>query len=591
MLILSLGVYYPLKSQPLCNSYFLNIFLFSDSVDESSEPPPPPAVARCLECDDYLCKKCLRVHRSVRALKGHPVSMLSELRSGNVTLTCGMPEIKMCRKHGEERLMFYCETCEVPICRQCAVIAHRHPEHQQKEIEGASAEQIDDIKELKKDCKKVAQWVDTAIEQNQNVQQDLEKAISNAKDELESYTMRLKEIFLERLEKNRSETSEELVQLGQMKLDLIKETEEELFSMRSQLATAREISSHVTKTGSQYEMASVYSVLSKTMRQLRELEAPATNRGLGRIKFKGNDQCVAETVKVGSILGRNPGDGCWVLENIIGEEGEHRLSFAVDVAMTPDEDIAVTDLDVNMIKVFTMQGELKYSFSTATESDEETSQSPWCVRIGQNGSYYVTFYKYPSGSPYVKIFNKKGSFQRQFHGVSPDDKLSSSDCSDLRGLAIDGKGHILVGNITKNYISRHRADGLHVSSINVSIQPWFLAVTSNDYFVVSAYNQQNEVLLIDSSGRSLQSIALPEGVMSWNSAGVVCGSSWDDDGEDEIFVSSRSDGHCVFCFSSKGTYLGRVAENLKGVFGLTLTADEERIVIADYHSVKVFRMV
>ena len=520
--------------------------------------------------------------------------MLSDIRSGKVEFRCGMPEVKMCRKHPEERLMFYCETCGIPICRQCAVIAHRHPEHQQKEIETAAVEQTVTIQQLGKDCDEVASEVDAAIQQNKQVQKDLEKAASDAKVDLESYKERMRELFLERLEKNYSEASEELVQVERMKLDLIKETEDELFSMRSRLATARQIASQVTKSGSKFEVATVHSVLSKTMRELRELKAPPTNRGLGKIKFKVNETCVPETVKIGSILGRSPGEGCWVLENIIGEEGdgESRLSFAVDVAMTSVGEIAVSDLDANRVKVFSLQGELKRSFSTKVAGDaSKKAPSPWCIRINQYGYFYITFYKYPNGSPFVAIFSKTGEFQKQFHAVSPDGKASNLDGSDLRGLAIDSNGHALVGNITNRYISRHRAGGLHVSSIKVNIQPWFLSVTSNDHIVISAYNQQNEVLVVDDMGALLQSIGLPEGVMSWNSAGVVCGSSWDDDGEDEIFISSRSDGHCVFCFSSSGEYLGLVAENLKGVFGLALTADEERIIIADYHSVKVFRMV
>ena len=35
-----------------------------------------------------------------------------------------------CPKHKGEVLRFYCETCQVLICRDCTVVDHRHPEHQ-----------------------------------------------------------------------------------------------------------------------------------------------------------------------------------------------------------------------------------------------------------------------------------------------------------------------------------------------------------------------------------------------------------------------------------------------------------------------------
>ena len=66
------------------------------------------AVARCFECDDFLCENCLRSHKTMRLMKSHHTFSLAELRSGKAD---PVAKAEYCNKHKGQELWIYCETC------------------------------------------------------------------------------------------------------------------------------------------------------------------------------------------------------------------------------------------------------------------------------------------------------------------------------------------------------------------------------------------------------------------------------------------------------------------------------------------------
>ncbi|XP_072047213.1 E3 ubiquitin-protein ligase TRIM56-like [Amphiura filiformis] len=105
------------------------------------------AFGRCVECNDFLCKKCVDIHKSLRILKHHHVLTLEELRTGKLIMH-NLPEQEMCPKHKGEVLRFYCETCDEPMCRDCTVVDHPRPDHTQIDLKSAAEERHDKILEL-----------------------------------------------------------------------------------------------------------------------------------------------------------------------------------------------------------------------------------------------------------------------------------------------------------------------------------------------------------------------------------------------------------------------------------------------------------
>ncbi|XP_028392236.1 E3 ubiquitin-protein ligase TRIM33-like [Dendronephthya gigantea] len=85
-----------------------------------------PAASRCISCEKYLCHKCLDVHNNWPDFEDHVLLTLEELsKPENRAKAKAKPR---CEKH-DKVLKFYCETCEVLVCRYCMDLNHTRPEH------------------------------------------------------------------------------------------------------------------------------------------------------------------------------------------------------------------------------------------------------------------------------------------------------------------------------------------------------------------------------------------------------------------------------------------------------------------------------
>ncbi|XP_072049539.1 E3 ubiquitin-protein ligase TRIM56-like [Amphiura filiformis] len=169
----------------------------------------PTAVARCTECDDYLCKRCVTMHKILRVLKNHPIVTLDELREGKFPEATAI-EQKMCVKHKGEALLFYCETCDVPICRQCVVITHRHPEHKQAELEQVVKEKKEQLQQMQESCGKNDEEISKALQEIRKIRRDFDLAVSEARIQIKDTVNKLKSSYLKRLDEARKATEEEL---------------------------------------------------------------------------------------------------------------------------------------------------------------------------------------------------------------------------------------------------------------------------------------------------------------------------------------------------------------------------------------------
>ncbi|XP_054462228.1 E3 ubiquitin-protein ligase TRIM71 [Anoplopoma fimbria] len=108
-----------------------------------------PATSHCLDCQEYLCDNCVRAHQRVRLTKDHFIERLGEnlhLGRVNVNSNPGQPgvsvslaqslqnnfallslfqdQMSFCQHHDNEIFLFFCESCSVPICRECSVGRH-----------------------------------------------------------------------------------------------------------------------------------------------------------------------------------------------------------------------------------------------------------------------------------------------------------------------------------------------------------------------------------------------------------------------------------------------------------------------------------
>ena len=86
-----------------------------------------PVVSYCPDCNVFLCNHCNDNHKRYRRFHPHCIIPLTEMRSKKDTVAKNV-ELPICKEHNE-KLQYYCETCEQLVCLYCTVkdhIGHNH---------------------------------------------------------------------------------------------------------------------------------------------------------------------------------------------------------------------------------------------------------------------------------------------------------------------------------------------------------------------------------------------------------------------------------------------------------------------------------
>ncbi|KAK3727966.1 hypothetical protein QZH41_015919 [Actinostola sp. cb2023] len=88
------------------------------------------AVGRCNDCSEFMCSFCIAAHQRMQTLKRHTVVSLEMVKRAE---PCNLAKQLCCQTHEQEPLKLYCESCHVPICRDCTIFDHQN--HKYKKIE------------------------------------------------------------------------------------------------------------------------------------------------------------------------------------------------------------------------------------------------------------------------------------------------------------------------------------------------------------------------------------------------------------------------------------------------------------------------
>ena len=263
--------------------------------------------------------------------------------------------------------------------------------------------------------------------------------------------------------------------------------------------------------------------------------------------------------------------GCWDVQKRFGQdEGPGKLKFAMGVALTPNQNIAVADHRAARVLVYDIQGKHKMSLNTQQGLQSGQRSHPWQVIVSSKGTFYIS-----DRSSSIAVFSADGKYQHRFTAVSPEGKSSDTEDTKLYGLTLDNNRHILVGGWEHKYISKHTEQGVHVGSIKVNIIPEFLAVTPNGTIIISSSNDHT-AQIINQLGQVLHTLNHPAGVTDWNPRGVHCC-------KDIIFIANcaiASSGGGIHCYSMSADYLGCITTGMHRPMGLVITEDGNKMVVA-----------
>ena len=538
----------------------------------SCDPSDSKAIGRCVECDDFLCKKCIDNHKSMRVLRQHHVLTLDELRAGKLTMH-NLPEQEICPKHTGEVLRFYCETCDEPMCRDCTVLDHPRPDHKQIDLKSAAGERNDKLQELFNTANPVPKSIETAIEEDKKTLKDLEanaeKAIRLYKTTVKkaevAYTQRVRELVAKRRKE-------------------IEAHQESLQYQNARLRTALEMTKQVTQNGSEHDVATMYSSLSDTMQQLCKLKPKGIRKTMGKVEFSPNKDLSSGVSSPGVLNTYEQ----WTLDKTFGT-GQFSQGRGIIVDTNSDVMVA-TYSSGHYIKVFGEDGTYKRQIDTVNMGEYNTEYDmayedaeypygypyPWGMALSQGGDCYIT-----DQNPYVKIvYANNGAYKNRFGAQNTNGSWSYNDGSQLHGLAVDSKDRLYVGCTNYNYISIHDQNGTRVSGFNVKLSPYFIVVTPEDHVIVSDYCNSPGVHVYDANGTQLHTFAAPPEGKFYPTGLCVA--------DDEIFVASYQGVPAVYRYSRTGDYIGVVTKDVANPWGIAIKDGGEELLVCEDSNIKIF---
>ena len=153
------------------------------------------AVALCCHCCHFLCTSCKEDHQWWRETVNHELVDVGNKKSfvdDNVIVH--VPHKPMyCSQHTDEKLKFYCHTCQILVCRDCIVIGHK--DHQLDDYVKVSDSSKEELKQCLANCNKVIDTANDALANGNNMLQLIEKHEGEVNKEIEEVFDKLQAIL------------------------------------------------------------------------------------------------------------------------------------------------------------------------------------------------------------------------------------------------------------------------------------------------------------------------------------------------------------------------------------------------------------
>ncbi|XP_035674560.1 E3 ubiquitin-protein ligase TRIM71-like [Branchiostoma floridae] len=539
-------------------------------------PEKTPAASHCVQCSDFLCQECSKIHHRTKYTKAHRVLSLKDFKflRHEENYQQRARQMVACPKHDGEYLKFFCDSCQTPVCLLGLFDEHKdHKYSQMKDIVSKTKMVIDTFLRSTNDQIR-------AFETAMSVVAEVEKDKKKQREDAEREIMERVELFTKSILDYKDGLLSDLdMMFTQERVELSTEREKLEFQV-AKLKSSCEFTEKLLKYGTQTEVVDYQEHVTNRLNQLSCLVPRQTVGDIDairatKLKFITEDADVQYIVqKLGYIENQAPdilnlstdgrksslgdildtSDSLKVSGLADGEEDEGvdpgvsgrarlMLEFGgkgdddghfmapAGVQVTKDGDFVVADSDSRRLQVFDSSGKFKYKI--------KTSMYPRNVAITQDNIFIVSGNLHGEGK--VQMLTPTGSFLGEFG--------TAGQFEYAYGLVVDKNGRIVVTDVHKHRVSIHLPDGRLIHQFGV--------FGNEDHHFNKPYN-----------------VAI--------------------NAKNNILVSDKHN-QCVKMFDSRGTFIKKVGRdgtkdnNLVFPYGLCVDATDD-IIVADStpHPVKLF---
>ncbi|KAF4103534.1 E3 ubiquitin-protein ligase TRIM71 [Onychostoma macrolepis] len=427
-----------------------------------------PATSHCLDCQEYLCDNCVRAHQRVRLTKDHFIEGLMEsLHLANRTNNSNTPinisqsfhnsfsmlnvfqeRMDFCQQHDNAVLRFFCDSCAVPICRECSL--GRHAGHSFTYLQEALQDSRALTIQLLADAQQGRQAVQLSIEKAQAIAEQVELKAKVVQSEVKTITLRHKKA----LEERECELLWKVEKIRQVKAKSLYLQVEKLHQNLTKLDSTIATVTQVLEEGRSIDVLLAREHMLNQLQELKSLRCILQPQEDDRIMFTPPDQALLIAIKSMGLISSGAfataskahGEGLkralqgkLASFTVVGydHDGEPRLSGGDSVSvvlMSPDGNLSSAEVSDHQDGTYTV--------SYLPKSEGEHLLSVLICNQHIEGSPFKVMVK--SGRSYGSVGLPIVSFGGEGDG---DGQL----CRPW-GICVDKEGYVVVADRSNNRV-------------------------------------------------------------------------------------------------------------------------------------------
>ena len=593
-----------------------------------------PSVVFCMDCNTFLCERCLDAHEMMSAYDNHTVKTLEDIHTLSARDLHISPSatVSTCTRHKDKVLEYCCEQCDELMCQVCAV--DRKSSH-------------------------VPVFLDDSTSHRQVVQIALQAAISYQKrcevigtnlqtqsrrlnEETESTLCDIDKTFQEifrAVERRKEEVRREFIAAANQKKSAI---DSKLATTKREKDMARTVQSSLQfllSSGSQHDVIACRDLVRMQQSILTtkwhkedmndrvcgvvtfdpSLQ-PALLKAIDEFGFVQDGACPAnctvdpkpETVhwnvsdplkitlntfdsknircKQGGdnveafLRPKSPIPGPAIKARVVDDEnGQYIISFSITYSGKCDLSILVNGSDVkdspfdadflasNLPKL--KKNVVGLGTKKGSLDVPQPSCGPWGVAVAPSGTIFVADYSYHQ----IHVFDSHKKHVRTFGQPGSGNRQLQKPT----GLAVDAKGLLYVANYLSNHpIDVFREDGTAVRQIGAGqlSSPWNVTIHNDQVYIVDLGYHRISIFTLE--GQFIRAI----GSQGTNPGQLETPTAVAFSPDGDMYVTDY--GNCVQVFTPEGVYKrGFGKKQLSSPLDILVTADN--VLVADQSNKRI----
>ncbi|KAI8498563.1 hypothetical protein Bbelb_237650 [Branchiostoma belcheri] len=316
------------------------------------------ATCGCVVCEEFFCDECARAHRRAKRTRDHEIIGVAELKEQLITKTSSVKStsLPMCPKHEDEKLKFYCETCQSPICRDCTVLQHK--DHKYGYLTDVVSDVRAKIKEKLKAARPEIEKYRDAAGVVAEKQAELDTRSKKAADDIDAAAEEEIKYYTGLVRRKQTELKEKLAAVTAARSKQLSATADSVESTLGCLSSTVDFSQKVVEHGSDFDVMNVYSDVTARLESLLKGPTPDIPYVISYVRFDPKTERNGKEIILGDIV-----DRCMMTFTTLGASGRLGPTTLGTHYRVQDHEHLVTLHDG--IQHFTVPGTGTYSIEAA----------------------------------------------------------------------------------------------------------------------------------------------------------------------------------------------------------------------------------